>query len=195
MLALYDKNYYVKSKISNYTDYRKKKFDGLATDLFSFVAGKRVLDYGAATGGLVKALFDKGIDIVGTDISTWAVDYGKSEYKLGDRLQYYSPDLLFGRYDLVLFLDVLEHIDTKELIKIVSKIRANEVIVRIPVSKNEGELFVLSVSNNDKTHIQIHCRRWWIDLFKGYGFDNFERIEKDNIYDSAGVLCLYMRRS
>ena len=193
-MNLFNKDYFVNSKISNYIDYRQKKFSGLADNLFSFLVGKSVLDYGAATGGLMVELHKRLIYCEGMDISYWAVEYGKKHYGLEHMLHHYDPSLLIGDFDVVLFLDVLEHIPNEELENIFSSVKSNQLLVRIPVSANEGEDFVLDVSKNDKTHIQVHSKEWWFDLFKLYGYNNFTPLKEKNIYDSEGVLAGILKR-
>ena len=186
---IFEKHYYVKSETSNYEDYREKKFHELASDLYPFVADGEVLDFGAATGGLVHELRSRGVDCVGTDISYWAVNFGRQHYGLSSQeLQYHNIQLLEEAKDTVLFLDVLEHIGSKELEEVVKLLSAKQLIVRIPISKNEGEDFVLDVSKNDKTHIQIHGRDFWLDLFKKNGYHTFMPFCSKSIYDSEGVL-------
>lgn len=186
---MFDKDYYINSTISNYSDYREKKFTGLATDLLPYLRNKEVLDYGAATGGLVHALRELKVNCVGTDISYWAVAYGRKRYNLSENiLQFHNVQLLEYYFDSVLFLDVLEHIPNYDLNNIVEIIRAPQIIVRIPVSLIEGDDFVLDVSKNDKTHIQIHSKGWWLDFFKEVRYIEFTPLKANNIYDSEGVM-------
>lgn len=191
---MFNKDYYINSTISNYTDYREKKFIGLANDLYPYVKNKSVLDYGAATGAFMKELINMGVFCMGTDISYWAVDFGVKHYKLGKRLLHYNISLLGEDFDVVLFLDVLEHIPFEELNYVLDLLHALQVIVRIPVSAKEGEDFVLDVSKNDKTHIQIHPKEWWFALFEKHGYNNFTPLNEENIYDSEGVLAGVLRR-
>ena len=184
----FNKDYYVDSIISNYKDYRKKDFSGLANDLYPLVKGKSVLDYGAATGGLIYALTSLQVYCEGTDISHWAVEYGKHNYNLEHLLHHYDPSLLSKDFNVILFLDVLEHLSLEELNVVLGDIDAKKLIVRIPVAKNEGEDFVLEVSRKDKTHIQVHSKMWWYDLFYIFGFRCFRPLDTPNIYDSPGVL-------
>lgn len=185
----YNKDYYVNSKISNYEDYRQKKFSGLADDLYPYLKHKCVLDYGCATGGLMHELYLRDVSCVGTDVSLWAVEFGREHYRFAeDRLYHNSAWLVEEDFDIVLFLDVLEHIPTGELEVLLSIVKAKELIVRIPVSAYEGEDFVLEVSKNDKTHIQIHSKKWWLDLFSKYGYNINMFLNSPSIYDSEGVL-------
>jgi 2-polyprenyl-3-methyl-5-hydroxy-6-metoxy-1,4-benzoquinol methylase len=189
----FEKDYYIDSSISNYVNYTCKKFNGLYDDLITLPITKEdsILDFGCATGGLVNCFYQNGYtNIKGTDISYWAINYGRTQFNLSaDILNHYNRQLLENNFNFIFFLDVLEHIPLNELNELLSLIKkTSRLIVRIPVSKVEGENFVLEVSKNDKTHIQIHDKEWWINLFKKHGFNNNNTILKDVIYESEGVL-------
>lgn len=175
-------------------DYRQKKFVKQAKEIitnFKLTKTKRVLDYGCAIGGLVYELKKQGLkNVSGTDISDWAIEYGMSIYP-DVNLQYYNRNLLSKKYDLIICLDVLEHINSDELfriVKLLGRSETNKILVRMPVSIKEGEDFVLEVSKNDKTHVQVHSKEWWIDLFLNSGFNCFQPVKLETIYDSEGVL-------
>ncbi|MBV5347176.1 methyltransferase domain-containing protein [bacterium] len=191
----FNKDYYVRSTISNYEDYRKKKFSGLADDLYPYLAHRQVLDYGCATGGLIHELYLRDVSCKGTDISLWAIDFGKGRYSLPKETLFHDAFwLLQEDFNVILFLDVLEHIPDDKLSTILEMVKAPQLIVRIPVSKIEGEDFVLDVSKNDKTHIQIHSKRYWLDKFEDVGYDIFIPLNEENIYDSEGVLAGILKR-
>jgi len=125
----------------------------------------------------------------GTDISYWSINFGRKKYDLSNKvLQHYNRQLLENDSDCVLFLDVLEHIPITEIREMFSLLKTKQFIVRIPVSKKEGENFVLPVSQNDTTHIQIHDKKWWHKLFIEFGFKKCKRIKGTSIYESDGVL-------
>jgi SAM-dependent methyltransferase len=77
-----------------------------------FVFGpKRVLEAGCATGLLVKAMRGRGLDAEGIDFSRWCVENAhpaaRGWVRWGDVL---DPATLGRGYDLVLALDILEHL-------------------------------------------------------------------------------------
>lgn len=192
----FEHGYYVDSNVSNYSNYRLKKFEDLAKDLSEYLDKKsKILDFGAATGGLVSALRNMGyINIIGTDISYWAIEQGRIMYKLDKNiLQHYNRQLLEDS-EIIIMLDVLEHISDEELNKILSLLKSSTLILRIPVTKKEGEDFVLDISKNDKTHIQIHCKEWWSSILNKYGYTLKTYLNSKSIYDSEGVLAaIYIR--
>lgn len=194
-MGSFEKDYFIKSSISNYSDYRQKKYVNLADDIIKTLQlkhGNRIIDYGCAVGQLIVELKKRGITCYGTDISDWAINFGRNIYGLENELFNYFKPLLNIQADYVLMLDVLEHCDTKELYDILEKIKENKklkgILVRIPVCKNEGEDFFLEISRKDKTHIQKHCKLWWKKLFKTFNLCIKKSITEKTIYDSEGVL-------
>lgn len=191
----FEEKYFVQSQTSNYKDYRKKKFKSLVDDLIEFFKLKpttRILDFGCATGGLLKEFKNRGYKkIKGTDPSFWAIEYGHKKFKLIKELEFYNVSLLTMKHDLTLFLDVLEHVPTEEeiqnFLRLLKLSNTQNVVVRVPVSASEGKPYVLAVSNNDKTHVQCHTKRWWKRLFEKGGYKLVGTIKGKSIYDSDGV--------
>jgi len=193
---IFEKDYFKNSSISNYKDYMAKKHDLLSEDLINHLKLDKkdiIIDFGAATGNFILELLKRGYtNVFGTDVSYFAVEYGKNVLGLGDRLQYFNLELLSKEKDYVFFLDVLEHVPTEEeLSKILELCKRNlrkGVVVRIPVSAKEGENFFLEVSRNDKTHVQCHCKEWWIKFFEKHGLRLKEELSLNSIYSGPGVL-------
>lgn len=191
-MSLFERNYFVESKVSNYKDYRLKKFRNLMIDLIEILGLRKcdtILDAGCATGGLLNEFWKNGYkNIWGFDVSKWSVNWGRKNY----------PDLktrlLWGNVsiskDVVLCLDVLEHLDGDDLEAFLESVRvglSGYMVVRIPVSKAEGENYVLDVSRNDKTHLEPHCKGWWEKKLMDNGFELVRTVRKPTIYDSEGV--------
>jgi hypothetical protein len=100
-------------------------------------------------------------------------------------------------WDYVLFFDVLEHIeeeDIKCLFSIMLEGKVNRIVVKIPVCANEGEKFVLDVSNMDITHITCHTKEWWTNLFYKYGFVIEKTLNTTYLYDSDGVFVAVFKK-
>ncbi len=196
----FERPYFQDSKTSNYKDYTHRKFNSLATELIQGAGlekDDRILDFGCATGGLVNYMRQKGFSgTIGTDISYWAISHGRKEFGLSsDVLHHYNRQLLEGDFDIVLMLDVLEHVHTEELDNMLGCLATRRIAVRIPVSAREGEHFVLEVSRNDKTHIQIHTKIWWEELLARHGFGMDKLFTGRVIHDSEGVLSRTYKRA
>lgn len=79
------------------------------------LAGKRVLDFGAGTGGMVQRLLDNGAaEVVGVDISDYAIAYGQERLKpFGDRARLIAGDIRsldIGSFDVIVSQNTLEHV-------------------------------------------------------------------------------------
>lgn len=186
----FEKGYFKDSKISNYRDYTQKKYGVLCEDLIALgiLSGHTIVDFGCATGALIKEFRDRGHQLIcGTDVSWWAIKEGRNLYGFDKyTLQHLNYSLLEFNADWLLALDVLEHIDTDELEYILRTMSCNNLVVRVPISAKEGEPFVLDVSRNDQTHIQCHTRAWWISMLC-QRFTFVSSIHGEAIYDSEGV--------
>lgn len=189
----YDRKYFTSG---NYEGYLKRKFSSLAADLVNVLnlsRSDKVIDYGCGYGGLLFQFHEMGFrNCFGTDISNWAIEYGRGVFPaIGQKLHYYDRNLLSGRKDHLLLLDVLEHMPEYEaefVLNLGGDGLAGFLVARIPLSAAEGEKYVLDVSNSDPTHITCHCRSWWLDLFSHMGYEFLGDVECEAIYSSPGVL-------
>lgn len=192
MFEMFEKKYFVQSVISNYEDYRQRKFCKLADDLIrqlNLTSDLSILDFGCATGGLLREFKNRGFQhLKGTDPSFWGIIHGKEILDLVEELNFYNLDLLTKQFDLLFLLDILEHVPTELELNMILKLnKAPKVIVRIPVSAKEGEAYVLPVSRNDITHVQCHTKEWWTNLFEKHGYELDMLLHGEAIYDSDGV--------
>ena len=193
----FEEGYFVHSKISNYKDYRKKKFEALADDLIEHLdltPEMKILDFGCATGGLLKVLKERGFEnLKGTDISYWAIEEGIENLELEEELDYFNANLLRKDFDVIFFHDVLEHVPTVEEIKrLLGLIKVGvRIIIRLPVAMMEGDNYYFAVSRNDATHIHCHAHYWWENLFHECGLvldTVFPGTGREGIWESLGVL-------
>ncbi len=190
--------------LSNYENYLNRNYSALCSTLISECAicrTDRIVDYGCATGLLVKAFKDLGFaDVVGTDISYWAIEWGKLNLDLESELQYYNRNLLAEGMDWLILLDVLEHFPTEEEIdltlRLVSKSPPRKgVVVRLPVVLREGEDFPLEKSRIDKTHVHKHTSYWWLSKFSAFGLEAKKFFSNNGvIWNSSGVLTVLLER-
>ncbi|MFZ4690738.1 MAG: class I SAM-dependent methyltransferase [Polymorphobacter sp.] len=79
------------------------------------LAGKRVLDFGCGTGGMVQRLLDNNAsEVVGVDISDYAVAFGREKLApFGSRVQMIAGDirgLEIGQFDVIVSQNTLEHV-------------------------------------------------------------------------------------
>jgi SAM-dependent methyltransferase len=182
--------YYSERNYTNYLD-RKGRYVQMARELdevfqkVEIVNHKsKILDFGCAVGFLVSAMDEIGYSSVyGYDISEWAVGVAKSN---GCRI---LNQVRSQSFDLVFFLDVLEHMTDEQIRKEFSRNKFSSCIVRIPCA-DEGETnFHLEASKKDETHINCKSASGWMNLFKSLGYNKFIRLNLNTIYDSRGCFC------
>ena len=132
----------------------------------------KVLEYGCAHGFLVKALNDFKIDTYGVDISSYAlskvdISIKKKTILLKDNNIKNSLKKMKVKFkfDHIISKDVFEHIEPKDLKKILREMSTltKELFVVVPLGDN-GKYRIASYAE-DKTHIIAENESWWKKLF------------------------------
>jgi predicted TPR repeat methyltransferase len=200
----FEQSYFEESYCSNYLKYTDRCYDKLAVALASECSMKTkdvIVDYGCATGTLISSLKKLGFKkLTGTDISYWAIEYGKRQFHLTKELQHYNRNLLLAPKDWLIVLDVLEHMPTRKELRLTFKLIQTSIIrkgliVRVPVSAKEKEDFYFEESRKDKTHFQKHCKKWWLKFFASFDFYPLKYFASEpQIWDSTGVLAVLLGR-
>ena len=189
-MSKFEEQYFKNLNYSNYLE-RYGRYLKMAEELDFYLTkfgilskSMKILDYGCSVGFLIKAFKKLGYKkIFGFDISKWALKVAKkNKCKILKDFK--------GYYDLGIFLDVLEHMDDKEIKKVFKKAKFKRLLVRIPCADKNSNKFYLKVSRIDKTHINCKNKESWISLFKSFGYKSFLKLNLNSIYDSKGCLCL-----
>lgn len=190
MTQVYDEQYY---RSNNYVDYlsKRERYVKTAEEIqqvfhkFNVInQDSTILDYGCSLGFLIKGFEKAGFkNVSGYDISEWAVTQAR---KNGCRIL----DQAQGKFDLGIFLDVLEHMTDQQIAELFAELRLNKVLVRIPCAVAEQpDQFYLEVSRRDITHINCKTDQQWIEVFRLLGYNNCFRLNMSTIYDSPGCFC------
>ena len=189
-MSKFEEQYFKNLNYSNYLE-RYGRYLKMAEELDFYLTkfgilskSMKILDYGCSVGFLIKAFKKLGYKkIFGLDISNWAIKIAKkNKSKILKDFK--------GSYDLGIFLDVLEHMNDKEIKKVFKKAKFKRLLVRIPCADKNSNKFYLKVSRIDKTHINCKNKESWISLFKSFGYKSFLKLNLNSIYDSKGCLCL-----
>jgi SAM-dependent methyltransferase len=186
----YDKNYFETNNYKNYLD-RKDRYFKTAEELYQTLnrigllnKNTKILDYGCAVGFLIKGLENIGLkNVYGYDISDWASKQAiKNNCKLINKLK--------GNFQMGIFLDVLEHMNDSEILKVFKTISFDRIIVRIPCSiESKPNDFFLEISRLDKTHINCKTQKQWVNFFKKLGYNKHFELNMSTIYNSDGCFC------
>ena len=93
-------------------------FDKISENIVNTLNPETVLDVGCAYGLLVETLRDRGVEAYGIDISEYAI--GQARPDLNEYLTVASVlKPLEGRYDLIVSIEVIEHIEEKYCDKVI----------------------------------------------------------------------------
>ena len=180
MQIKYNKDYYengVAKGISGYENYRwiPELTYPMAFSLCRYLKIKKtdkILEFGCAHGFLVKALNDFKIDAYGIDISSYALSKADPEIKKKVKIiknNNFKNSLkkmkINFKFDYIISKDVFEHIEPKELKKIINKMSkiTKKLFVVVPLGDN-GKYRIRSYEG-DKTHIIAEDEKWWKNLF------------------------------
>jgi len=157
-LGIDDMNYFL-----NRTD-MELKHTFFAMDFINHFHPKTVWDLGTGAGQLTYLFNRLGIDCIGIDKSQYIINLDKQTY--GDFFRCQDiKEIDLEKRDLVICIDILEHLDYKDI---------DDVLRRI---KKAGEHFIFSVpikgtpeADGDKTHRIKEDRSWWKSKLKESGF-------------------------
>ena len=133
--------------------------------------GKKLIEFGCATGAAANLLADYGFSVSSTDVSNYAVNLAIKHYKdikfsVHDMQKFYKKDKDF---DVAVAFDVIEHLkDPEEAIKNTYKIlkKGGTIIFTTPNDYKH--------MSNDPTHINVKKPEEWRKIVKKVGFKNIK---------------------
>jgi len=180
----YGEGYFLRAEGSNYgrgpfapydETYLERNRELVRRILTAIPRLKSVIVLGAARGYLVKAFYEQGIYAVGVDLSQWAVENcaeGIEPYMYwGDicDLSEWEED----EFDLVVALDVLEHIRVPDLYLAIDEATrvGRMVILDVPVLPHDDAPD--QSHGTDKSHVSCYSKYWWIRQFIARGMEPF----------------------
>ena len=135
-------------------------FGGIAGQVVARIAPATVLDAGCAMGMVVEALRDRGVEAFGIDISEYAIGNVREDVRpfcsVGSILEPFPR-----RYDLIVCIEVLEHLSAREAERAVANF----------VRFSDDVLFSSSPKDfKETTHFNVQPPEWWAELFARHGF-------------------------
>jgi 2-polyprenyl-3-methyl-5-hydroxy-6-metoxy-1,4-benzoquinol methylase len=158
LYALYGETYFRndESGVVGYTNYLRdeanirKTFAGRLKRLERYVQPGRLLDVGCAAGFFLDVAHERGWQVEGMDVSSFAVEYARNRF--GYDVRHGSlTDLDFpaGAYDLVTMWDVIEHVPDP-----MAYVRKAASLVR------PGGVFALATPDVDSVPARLTGARW-----------------------------------
>jgi len=149
------------------SDHWMRFFGSVADHIVSDIGPRTVLDAGCAMGFLVEALRDRGVEASGIDISEYAISQVRPDIKAFCR-QGSVTDPLPSRYDLIVSIEVLEHLVAEDAIRAVNNLcSATTDLIFSSTPQDYREI----------THVNVQPAEWWAEVFAKQGF--FRDVEYD----------------
>ncbi|GAB4448486.1 MAG: hypothetical protein OHK0015_53250 [Chloroflexi bacterium OHK40] len=142
-------------------------FDGIAARIVAEIDPRSALDAGCALGMLVERLRARGVDAEGVDISSFAI--GQAHPSVRPFVRVGSVAEPFGRrYDLIVSIEVLEHMPRAEAEQAVANFCAHSDDVLFSSSPHD---------HKEATHFNVNPPEYWAELFARHGL--FRDVEFD----------------
>ncbi|MFQ3633051.1 methyltransferase domain-containing protein [Roseiflexus sp.] len=160
--SLFDAYYYQTSCGSPYqrNDHWLGIFGALADRIMTEIGPRSVMDAGCALGLLVEQLRARGVDAEGIDISEYAIAHAHEQVRPYVRLGSITEPL-GRRYDLVVCIEVLEHMPRADA----------EAAIANMCAWSDDILFSSSpYDHKETTHINVHPPEYWAERFALHGF-------------------------
>lgn len=170
MSSVYNKQYYENYDVGvdkvdyNTSVYTKDFLTGIAKKIVDDLHPQTVLDAGCAMGHLVAALRDLGVEAYGIDISEYAVSNAREDIRefcfqgsLSDSL----PEGMPVKYDLVVTVEVLEHLYAEDGVKAIEQL----------CKLTDTVIFCSTPDDfSDPSHLNVQQREYWATIFARQGF-------------------------
>lgn len=163
--------------IADFTDKRDRELSNWFRGMFEYInhyypikkgKGKKLIEFGCATGAASSVLRGFGWDVTATDISKYAVEKAKKNF---ESIKFFVHDMEKpfnnGKFNMAVAFDVIEHLIDPQL-----GIRNIYHLL-----KRDGAA-IFSTPNdyphvsNDPTHINVKKPREWERILKKVGFRN-----------------------
>lgn len=135
-------------------------FGSIADHIVRKICPRTVLDVGCGMGFLVEALRDRGVEAYGLDISEYAIAQVREDIRPYCWVASIVEELP-QCYDLIVCIEVLEHIDPCEVERAIANICAH----------TEDILFSSTPFDyREPTHVNVQPPEYWAELFARHSF-------------------------
>lgn len=187
MSEIYNRNYYLQYDVgSEKVNYEGSKYTEVfltevAKHIVEDLHPRTVLDAGCAMGYLVAALRDCGVEAYGIDISEYAISKVREDirsYCVVGSLTESLPQSLPQQYDLVVTIEVLEHLYSED----------GKIAIKNLCSWSNCVLFS-STSDGycEPTHFNVQQREFWVRQFAANDFA--DNLNYRPTYLSSNAIC------
>ncbi len=163
--SIYNEEYYRQGCGSDYSDKEiwEPAFGRIADAIIRDFNPRSVLDAGCAWGYLVAALRDRGVEAWGVDISDYAISKVRDDIKAYCAVGSLTEDLpepLPKKYDLVITVEVLEHLTAEDGKRAIARLSGYADTVIVSSTPDDFD---------EPTHINVQQPEYWISRFAECG--------------------------
>lgn len=145
-----------------------EKFFGIVADrIVSEIGPRTVLDAGCASGYLVKALRERGVEAWGVDISEYAIAHAPEAARPFVRVGSVTEPFE-RRYDLIVCIEVLEHLH---------KPNSEQAIANLCAHADDIVFSSSPLDYKEATHFNVQPPEYWAEHFARHGL--FHDVEFD----------------
>lgn len=163
--------------IANFTKKRDRELANWFRGIFEYInnyyplkkgKGKKLIEFGCATGAASSVLRDLGWNVTATDVSKYAVQRAQKNFKnikflVHDMEKPFKKD----KFDLAVAFDVIEHLPSPEVgIRNVHNLLRKNGVAIFTTPNDYSHVY------NDPTHISVKKPREWVRILKKVGFQN-----------------------
>jgi SAM-dependent methyltransferase len=135
-------------------------FGGIADRIVERIQPRRVLDAGCAIGLLVETLRDRGVEAYGIDLSTYAIANVHEPLRPFCRRASITDELP-ERYDLIVTIEVLEHLSAAD----------GEAAIANLCRHTDDVLFSSTpLDYRETSHVNVQPPEYWAEAFARHGF-------------------------
>lgn len=161
--VLYDAYYYQNCcGLAYQRDERNLAFFGaIAERIVRAIAPRTAIDAGCALGMLVESLRDRGVDAEGIDISPFAISQVREDLAPFCRVGSVLEPFPRPRYDLVISMEVVEHLPFEV---------AEEAVANLCRHSDDVILTSSPLDFREVTHQNVRPPEYWAGLFALHGY-------------------------
>lgn len=158
----YDENYYASGcgPVYRRDDHWMTFFGGIAQKMVEGIQPGTVLDAGCAMGFLVEQLRGRGVEAWGVDISAYAIEQAHESIRgfvwVGSVTEPFPK-----RYDLIVSIEVLEHLP---------KEAAEQAVINFCQHSDDVLFSSTPLDYKEATHFNVQPVEYWAELFARQGF-------------------------
>jgi SAM-dependent methyltransferase len=133
--------------------------------MIQMLSPRRVFEFGSGIGRVLKEASARGIDIVGSETSEYAIrnSVGPKELlvKIGEIPQSRLP-FEDDSFDLVFSTEVMEHVKEELTEAVLGELHR--------ICSKRAFLTINTFDPNQPGHINMHPRKWWLAMLEQCGF-------------------------